>query len=152
MDTQDDYEYFIDDRGFQNEVDAANRVGYFLPQMTMYEIQTDPIKRFKVGVAQVVNQLVSQVIFPKVMISFNDLERLIDTIADMQDRNLHPEYKNPLGYVLGFMLVKQNQTISESVLQIIKKKIPDLQGGVRLVKLEDVLRYGFLWEQLSQTA
>jgi len=148
MDYQDDYDYFIDDRGFENEVAAVNRAGFFLPQMTMYEIQTDPVKRFKVGVIQAVNQLIKQEIFPKVMINFGDLERLIDIIDIMRDKNLHPEYKNPLGYVLGFILVKQHKRISESALQSIKNKIPELQGGVRLVKLEDVLRYGFLWEEL----
>ncbi len=150
MDYQNDYDYFIDDRGLENEVGAANRAEFFLPQMTMYEIQTDPVKRFKVGVIQTVNQLVKQEIFLKVLIGFGDLERLIDMVDIMRDRNLHPEYKNPLGYVLGFMLIKQQQRISESALQTIKKKIPELQGGVRLVRLEDVLRYGFLWETLIE--
>ena len=148
MDEQDDYDYFIDDRGLQNEIGAVNRAGFFLPQMTMYEIQTDPVKRFKVGVNQTVNQLVKQEVFPNIILSFADLEKLIDNIDVMQDKNLHPEYKNPFGYVLGFILVKQDKKVSESVLQSIKKKIPELQGGVRLVKLEDVLRYGFLWEEL----
>lgn len=147
MEYQDDYEYFVDDRGLENEVGALNRAGFFLPQMTMYEIQSDPLKRFKVGVIQMINQLVKQEVFPKAMISFIDMERLVEIIDVMQDKKLHPEYKNPLGYVLGFILVKQQGQVSESTLQIIKKKIPELQGGVRLVKLEDVLRYGFLWEK-----
>lgn len=150
MDDYDDYEYFVDDRGLQNEVRAADRVGFFLPQMTMYEIQTDPIKRFKVGINQTVNQIIKQEIFPKIMLGFSDLERLIDYTDIMQDKKLYPEYKNPLGFVLGFILVKQQQKISESALQSIKKKISELQGGVRLIKLEDVLRYGFLWERLIQ--
>ncbi len=147
MEYQDDYEYFVDDRGLENEVGALNRAGFFLPQMTMYEIQSDPLKRFKVGVIQMINQLVKQEVFPKAMINFADMERLVEIIDIMQDKKLHPEYKNPLGYVLGFILVKQQGQVSESTLQIIKKKIPELQGGVRLVKLEDVLRYGFLWEK-----
>ena len=144
--------YFVGDQEFQAEIGAFQRVsgGYFLPAMSLFDIQNNPINRLKVGINQTVNQFMQQNIFQTSLIHYNDLEKIMTAVDEMQMLQEHPEYKNPLGMVLGFMLVKKNKQISKKVLDVIQEKLPEIQGGVRVVKLEDVLRYGFLWEHLIQ--
>jgi hypothetical protein len=141
------YEYVDDDDYFQNEVNAFERVGRMGPTATKHEMQNDPVKRFKVYVNAYATFLHTNSFHNSLKLNQDDITLLNDMADKLERMNRSPQYKNFMGFVLGYLIFKKKQKVSASALQIIGDSISLIQQD-KLLKLKDVLRYGFFWESL----
>lgn len=126
---------------FLPEVNIMERVGYAGSGIhaTQLEIQTDPVKRFLVYTnSTAVNFSVNKILPGFSRFDVEEINKKAGTVRN-------PQYKNPLGFVLGYYIIKDGgDSINGGHFKFIEKNI-DLVSGDKLVKMGDVLRYGRLW-------
>ena len=101
--------------------------------------QKTPLERF----IESVNAITLQILNEKKMLSQGDLKIILETITSLNT----PEYKNPTGYVLGYMA-------SNGGFNMVGEKIFDLFDLLEFledksVKPEDVIRYARLWLKIK---
>ena len=101
--------------------------------------QKTPLERF----IESVNAITLQIMNEKKMLSQGDLKIILETITSLKK----PEYKNPTGYVLGYM-------DSNGGFNMVGEKIFDLFDLLEFledksVKPEDVIRYARLWLKIK---
>ena len=123
---------------FLPEVNVFERVQYEVPTGSRTEIQNDPVARFRVYTNAVAANLSSNKLLPIGREDINEINRQAERVRN-------PQFKNPLGFVLGYYLTKEgNGDISTSHLAYVKKHL-DILAADKLLKIEDVVRYGRLW-------
>lgn len=123
---------------FLPEANILERVHYETPTASRSEIQNDPVKRFLYYTNAIALNLSSNRTLP---MNRDD----IDAINRQAERVRNPRYKNPLGFVLGYYLVKDGtNSISTRNLEFIRKNLDTFEPD-KLLKIEDVVRYGRLW-------
>ena len=105
---ENDDEFIYEDRyfgpneqEFLPEVNIMERVGYEAgPHATQLELQNDPVKRFRVYTNSTAINLSSNKLLP-------NLTRFdVDEILRKTEVVRNPAYKNPLGFVLGYYIIK----------------------------------------------
>ena len=130
--------YFDDEEGDVKEYEELAEYGVFdrvgLPGQVMGEgdlRSSDPIERF---------HIITRSIAAKLYLDHRDMEALENSFDKVKD----PEYKNPLGYVLGYIASRggtkiDNETVDKAFLSLEK------DGDV---KQPDVIRYARLWMKM----
>lgn len=142
MDSEDEfiYEERVLEPDFLPEVNILDRVAFGVGvHATQLELQTDPVKRFLVYTNSTAVNFSTNKTLPR-------LNRYdVDEINKKAEKVRNPQYKNPLGFVLGYYIVKDGgDNINMDNFKYVQKNI-DILSGDKLVKMEDVLRYGRLW-------
>lgn len=134
----DSDEEFLFEPEFLPEVNVLERIA-FRPGVyaTQMEIQTDPVKRFRVYTNSTAVNLSTNKILPG--LTRND----VDEINRKAEMVRNPQYKNPLGFVLGYYLI-QNGEINMEHISYVKKNLNAISGN-KLVKMVDIIRYARLW-------
>jgi hypothetical protein len=149
----EDYEEYNDDYNenvenmFGDERNVYERVGMRgdinvdidMIGMEKKKSQKTPLERF----IESVNAITLQIINEKNMLSQGDLKIILETITSLNK----PEYKNPTGYVLGYMA-------SNGGFNMVGEKIFDIFDLLEFledksVKPEDVIRYARLWLKIK---
>ena len=79
-----------------------------------------------------------------------NLEEIIDSI----NRINKPEYKNAIGYILGFYASNSGRGISQSSLEMVFKILPTLNNlaiehPICRITKPDIIRYARLWTNLK---
>lgn len=125
---------------FLPEVNILDRVAFGSGvHATQLELQTDPVKRFLVYTNSTAVNFSTNKLLP----GLNKYD--VDEINKKAEKVRHPQYKNPLGFVLGYYIIKDGgDSINMGHFKYVRKNT-DLLSGDKLVKMEDVLRYGRLW-------
>ena len=107
-------------------------------QRLVWRMDLDPIQQFSYLLNKSINQ-------------YNEIFRLndgaIQTIKDSVNRVSKPTYKNPLAYILGYMVITNNN-IDQTKLNNIRNILPRVAagpGGVLFVTIPDVIRYARYW-------
>jgi hypothetical protein len=147
-DNEDEYDYsdedeWKDELDFQPEVDVYERVG--LPGERLAGIEKmddelgreilDPVERF----TRQVNAISRN---PNIQLSEEDTDILLSKISNISNIN----YKNPTGYVLGYIATRGGRNLDKkSVTNIFKYILPKLQESV---EQPDVIRYGRYWQKI----
>ena len=123
---------------FLPEMNIMDRVQYEAPSATRLDIQNDPVKRFQVYTnATAVNFSTNR----SLKLDRNDINDINERAQNVKS----PQYKNPIGFVLGYYLVKDGDgEINKSHLNYINKNLTSFAPD-KMIKIEDVLRYGRLW-------
>lgn len=124
---------------FLDEVGAFERAGVMAITATRHEIQTDPKKRFRVFVNATALSLSADKILPMT-------RRDVDVINAAAEKIEAPEYKNPLGFVLGYFVARKGSSFADQ-LKYINSRIDTISSD-RLVKTVDAVRYGRMWQRL----
>lgn len=137
-----DEEFINEERVFNNDqvylpsINVLDHVGFDIPTATRFEIRSDPKKRFLIFV----NATATNISTNKIL----SLTRTdIDEINRQALRVRNPEYKNPIGFVLGYFLSKGNE-ITKKNLKSIKENLAILTDKYP-INLEDIIRYARMW-------
>jgi len=134
-----------DDKQYQSEVGAFDRVGYgnFLDTKIgdgkKDHMSQTPLERFVSQVDAISRNITEQRI--------HDIgQSSIDYMIKIAELLPFVEYKNPLAYVLGYIASKGGRDIDSKLVQesfIILKKL-----SIESVQNPDVIRYARLWKNL----
>jgi hypothetical protein len=96
----------------------------------------DPIEKFSVTVDAISRNLANYI-----DLNQKDIDNMIENIGLL--KNI--EFKNPSGYVLGYLASKGGKKIEKSIVQnIFKNALPHTQG----ITEPDIIRYAKLWLSL----
>lgn len=135
-----DEEFIYEEPEFLPEVNVFDRVGFGGGvYATQLELQTDPVKRFLVYT----NSTAINFSTSKLLPGLNRYD--VEEINKQAENVRNPQYKNPLGFVLGYYIIKDGGgDINMDNFKYVKKNINILSGD-KFVKMEDILRYGRLW-------
>jgi hypothetical protein len=105
-------------------------------QRKINQIVQDPVERFAVYVDAISRNLSG---YRGVEIVNNDIIEMLTRIKDIKD----VQYKNPSGYVLGFLATNGGRNMDkENIKRIIEDILPHVSGSVEPA---DVIRYSRLW-------
>jgi len=150
----EDYEdeYYEEDDNmenrFEHERNVYERVG-FRGDINLVDInqegldkkksQKTPLERF----IESVNAITLSLINDKNVLSYDDLKIILESINLINK----PEYKNPTGYILGYM-------VSNGGFKMVGEKIFDIFDLLEFledksVKPEDIIRYARLWLKIK---
>jgi hypothetical protein len=122
------------------EINILDRVAYGVGvRATQLELQTDPVKRFLVYTNSTAVNFSTNKLLPG--LNRYDVEEINKKAEEVR----HPRYKNPLGFVLGYYIIKDGGNgINVGHLKYVREH-SDILSSDRPIKMEDVLRYGRLW-------
>jgi|SRR3989304_4446097 len=76
-------------------------------------------------------------------ITSDDLSNIYKNISKVNE----PGYKNPVAFILGFVIVNKGQIDKNKFNEVVKDVLPHIQDDIS-IKSEDVLRYARLWLNL----
>lgn len=123
---------------FLAETNVLERLHYEVPTGSRAEIQNDPVKRFIVYTNATAVNLFANKLLPINQDDVNEINRQAELVRN-------PQFKNAVGFVLGYFIVKGGDgAVNSKNLTYVKNKL-DVIAPDKLLKLEDVLRYGRLW-------
>jgi hypothetical protein len=136
MDFNEDDWLSDDDADFKPEAKAFERVsGGLLGTKTDIEKKhlQDPTEKFSITVDAIARNLSNYT-----DIQQTDIDKMIENISSLK----YIEFKNPTGYVLGYLASKGGKKIEKSIIEnVFKKALPHTQG----ITEPDIIRYAKLW-------
>ena len=136
------YEYeYEEEQMFMPEVNVLERVQYEVPSASRSEMQNDPVLRFKVQTNAVAMNM------KNMQLGITDDDVAAINASAQSVRN--PQFKSPVGFVLGYYITKNGGgEINRSNLDNVKINLATISAAVndsKLLKLEDIIRYGRLF-------
>jgi hypothetical protein len=149
IDEYSDTSYEDDDKHFQPEMGAFDRVGFndfdgTTPKTRLEHATQEPIERFKQYVKGVTHDLKSK----NIHITNSQIREMIDSADQLKN----VEHKNPTAYVLGFLANKMEiddlDDFGDLYDYVIKKVLIHVVDPEDSVQAHDVIRYGRLWNSM----
>lgn len=129
---------YEEEEEFLPEVNIFERVHYEVPSASRSELQNDPVKRFQVYTNAAASNMSANGLLPINRDDVNEINKQASIVRN-------PQYKNHLGFVIGYYLIKNgNNDINRTNLGYVKQNLDRLSPD-KLLKLQDLIRYGRLW-------
>lgn len=136
-------ENYEDTQDFRSEINAYQRAGL----VNQYNLSGDrtlmtPLERFRINVDGISRYL-------KDVVKNSLSEQDIDTMLEKADIVEAVEYKNPTGYIMGYLAVdrKQNNRLTKYRYDYVIDNIISFVEDSS-VKEPDIVRYARLWENM----
>ena len=126
---------------YKTSIHAWERTGggNILGDQNLREV-TDPTERFKIRVNAMSKSLNDEELF---VIGEPDIRTMLEKADQLQN----VKYKNPMGYILGYLSTLGGKNFNTKIIKSIFKKLNDQKFKNSGIMKPDVIRYARLWLQ-----